>query len=85
MVLKKGLHAVKNTTGKVLETMTALATTAFGLVAALAWNDAIQTVFKTYFGEQSGLVAKLWYATVVTFLVVVITLWLGMLAKKKAE
>jgi hypothetical protein len=39
-----------------------LATTTFGLVAALAWNDDIQSILKTYFGEQQGLIAKIWYA-----------------------
>ena len=36
---------------EVLEKTLQLATAAFGLVAALAWNDAIQTLFTRLFGE----------------------------------
>ena len=84
-VAKQTVHLVQETKNKVLETITALATTAFGLVAALAWNDAIQSIFKTYFGEQQGLVAKLWYALLVTLIVVLVTLWLGKLAGAKKK
>ncbi len=84
-IAKKSVVVVKDTTNQVLEKITMLATSAFGLVAALAWNDAIQAVFKTYFGEQSTLMAKVWYAFLVTIIVVVITLWLGALAKKDEE
>jgi hypothetical protein len=84
-VAQKSVQILHETKNKVLETITALATTAFGLVAALAWNDAIQTIFKTYLGEQQGLLAKLWYAVLVTFIVVLITFWLGKLASTKKK
>jgi len=50
-----------------------LMTSAFALVAALAWNDAIQMTFKQIFGDLSGLWAKYLYALVVTGIVV----WIG--------
>jgi len=84
-ISKQTVQLVQETKNKVLETITALATTAFGLVAALAWNDAIQSIFKTYFGEQQGLIAKIWYAVLVTIIVVLITLWLGKLAAIKKK
>lgn len=62
---------------QVLEKLSALATAAFGLVAALAWNDAIQSLFKVLFGEQSTLIAKFVYALLVTVVVVAVTLKLG--------
>jgi len=34
----------------VIEKLAALITAAFGLVAALAWNTAIQEIFKRIFG-----------------------------------
>ena len=37
--------------GAVIEKMAALITAAFGLVAALAWNDAIKAIFKAVFGS----------------------------------
>ncbi len=36
----------------VIDKMAALITAAFGLVAALAWNCAIQALFREYFGTQ---------------------------------
>lgn len=63
---------------KTLELMTA----AFSLVAALAWNDAIQSVFVKIFGPQSSMVAKLIYAVAVTVLVVFIGFKLAAVTKK---
>ncbi len=40
---------------EVLDNIAALITAAFGLVAALAWNEAIQEIFRLVFGDQSGL------------------------------
>jgi hypothetical protein len=40
------------------------------LVAALAWNDAIQTLFQQYLGSVGGaLAAKIFYAVLVTVIV----------------
>ena len=69
----------------IVEQMTTLMSAAFGLIAALAWNDAIQTLFKTLFGEQSGLVAKFVYAGAVSVVVVFITLRVGRLQKTLKE
>ena len=46
----------------VIEKLAALITAAFGLVAAIAWNTAIQEIFKYFFGEQSSIPAMLGYA-----------------------
>jgi hypothetical protein len=62
---------------EVLETTLQLATVAFGLVAALAWNDAIQTLFTTVLGEAAGVTAKFLYAALVTVVVVFTTVRLG--------
>lgn len=64
---------------QVLEKLSTLAATAFGLVAALAWNDAIQSLFRRFFGEQASLIAKFVYALVVTVLVVAVTIHIGKL------
>jgi hypothetical protein len=69
---------------EVLTTTLQLATTAFGLVAALAWNDAIQTLFATVFGEAGDLAAKFLYALLVTAIVVLITIRLGKLKERVA-
>ncbi len=67
---------------EVLEKLVALATAAFGLVAALAWNDAVQELFKTLFPIQGNLIAKFGYAAIVTIIVVVATMYLGRLTEK---
>ncbi len=40
---------------EVLDKMVQLVTAAFGLVAALAWNEAIQGLFTLIFGEAGDL------------------------------
>ena len=67
---------------EVIEKISALITAAFGLVAALAWNGAIQELFKLVFGPQSTLVAMLVYAIVVTIVAVLATIWIGRAAAK---
>ena len=37
---------------ELVEKLPALITAAFGLVAALAWNSAIQNLFNQFFGES---------------------------------
>jgi hypothetical protein len=39
---------------EILDKFAALVTAAFGLVAALAWNDAIKAVFKEVFGTADA-------------------------------
>jgi len=65
-----------------LKTMIQLATTAFGLVTALAWNEAIKALFSEIFGTTSGIVSLFVYAIVVTVIVVYVTRKLGRLAEK---
>jgi len=65
-----------------LKTMVTLATTAFGLVAALAWNSAITELFKKVFGEASGIASLFVYAVIVTIIAVIVTSKLGKLAEK---
>ena len=59
-----------------------LITAAFGLVAALAWNEAIQEIFRLIFGDQSGVSAMIFYAVVVTIIAVIVTIWIGRVAEK---
>jgi len=73
---------------EIVEKMAALVTVAFGLVAALAWNGAIQAIFKKAFGTAEGIVPMLVYAVVVTLIAVVATIWVGKAsakAKKKEQ
>lgn len=54
----------------ILKRTSELMTAALSLVAALAWNDAIQSLFKLIFGEAASLIAKFIYAVAITVLVV---------------
>ena len=57
-------------TGEILDKFFQLTTTALGLVAALAWNDAIQTIFQQFLGSAGGALAtKIFYAVLVTIIV----------------
>ena len=72
---------------EILEKISTLATAGFGLVAALAWNDAIQALFTQWFpAPGEGILTKLSYALLITILVVLVTIQLGRtvnLAKNK--
>jgi hypothetical protein len=73
-----------------VEKIVTLMTGAMGLVAALAWNDAIRKLFERVFGTQgSGDVTAMFiYAAVVTAAVVLVTYRLTRIVervKKKKE
>ena len=75
-------------TAEVLDKFSALITTALGLVAALAWNTAIQSLFTQIFGGAGGkLAGQFFYAILVTVVVIFATIYVGRAAEraKKAE
>ena len=70
-------------TAEVLDKFSALITTALGLVAALAWNTAIQNPFNILFGQVGGkLVGQFFYAIHVTFVVIFATIYVGRAAER---
>ena len=69
-------------TSDVLDKIVQLMTAAFGLVAAQAWNTAIQELFDAVFPQTGDLLAKFLYAVVVTAVVVYVTVRLGRLAER---
>jgi hypothetical protein len=58
--------------GRFLKKTSTLMMAAFGFVAALAWNDAIQSLFKTFIGEINQVWAKFIYAVIVTLILVIV-------------
>jgi hypothetical protein len=62
---------------EVLTQIAALLTAAFGLIAALAWNGAIQALFKQIFGTADSLAAQMSYAIIVTIIAVIVTIWIA--------
>ena len=65
-----------------LATMISLATAAFGVVAALAWNEFITELVKAYLPAGSGLIGLFVYAVVITVMAVMVITWLGRLAQR---
>jgi hypothetical protein len=62
-----------------------LLTGALGLIAALAWNEAVKDLFAKVFGTASGLVAKFGYAIIVTVVVVWLTMRLAKLGAQDED
>ena len=67
-----------------LGTMIALATVAFGLLAAGAWNKFIADLIAIFLKPGSGVFAELIYAVLVTVIAIVVIQWLGKLAERDA-
>lgn len=74
--------AAKETTKMILQSMITLASAALGLVAALAWNDAIKETMTQFLGGDDSLGAKYTYAILVTLIAVAVVLVLARTAAK---
>jgi hypothetical protein len=64
-----------------IQTMIALASASLGLVAALAWNEAIKATL-AMLGLGDSLAGLYAYAIVATVLAIVVLVWLGKLAAR---
>lgn len=68
---------------EVADKLVFLVTGAFGFVAALAWNDAVKSLF-----AEGGLLhlmsaGGIWiYAVVITFIAVFVTIWVSRVASR---
>lgn len=71
---------------EIVTQMLTLATSGFGLVAALAWNSLIQEFINNYikkwFPDGSGIASLLLYALAVTILAVLVTLQLSKIKER---
>lgn len=70
---------------ELLTQMVTLSTSAFGLAAALAWNDTIQQAVKDFIEPSlpgSGILSRFIYAVLVTVLGVLITYQLSRIASR---
>jgi len=64
-----------------IQTMIALASASLGLVAALAWNEAIKATL-AQLGLGDDLAGLYTYAILATVLAIVVLIWLGKLAAR---
>lgn len=70
---------------ELLEQMLTLSTAAFGLVAALAWNEAIKSFVDQYIAPyfpDSAIYYKFFYALFITIVAVIVTYQLSQLNAK---
>ena len=67
------IEEIKKTNKEIKEKTATLMLAAFALVAALAWNDAVQTLFNIFFPENNGVIGKFIYAIIITVVVVIIS------------
>ena len=71
---------------EIAKQMLTLATSGFGLVAALAWNSLIQEVvnnyIKVYLPGDAGLISLIIYAVIITIVAVFVTVQLSSLVEK---
>jgi hypothetical protein len=65
-------------------TMISLATVAFGLIAAGAWNKFITDLIGLFLKPGSGVVAELVYAVIITIVAILVVQNLGKLAEREA-
>lgn len=71
---------------EVARQMLTLATSGFGVVAALAWNSVIQELVNNYIKKlipgNSGIVSLFLYAVIVSLLAILVTLELSKIMEK---
>jgi len=69
--------------------MVALSTAGFGLVAALAWNEAVQAFVNDYLNKYlsvgSGIISKFIYAVIITVFAVIVTFQLSRLSGEEEK
>ena len=64
-----------------IQTMIALASVSLGLVAALAWNEAIKATL-AMLGLADDLAGLYTYAVLATLIAVIVLVWLGRMAAR---
>ena len=68
--------------GELIDKLAAMITAAFGLVAALAWNETIKAIFLNIFGTQETIWSWVVYAVIVTVIAIFVTLRIAKIAAK---
>jgi len=79
----KPLKEIEETKREFTEKTVTLILGGFGLVAALAWNEAIKSLFETFFEKSNAILGKFIYAIIITIIVVIVSMRLKKIAEKK--
>lgn len=81
--IKNKIDKLNKINKEVTEKMFGYILTAFGLVAGLAWNDAIKSLIEYFFPlQRNGIWAKFFYAFIFTVIVVMVSLYVAKIFKK---
>lgn len=81
--IKEEIHSVRK---EVKDKTIGYIVTALGLVAGLAWNDAIKSLIEFYFPlSGQGIWAKLIYAGLLTLVIVLISVYLVKIFNKEKK
>lgn len=67
------------------KTISTMLTSAFGLVAALAWNDLIKRIIDHYISPGSDIISQIIYVLIITTLLVVVTVELAKISERFKE
>jgi uncharacterized membrane protein len=79
---RRTIRKVRKTSTAVQKKTITLILGGFGLVAALAWNEAIKSLFETLFKNKGSLIGKFTYAAIVTMIVVIVSMQMQKLSRK---
>lgn len=74
--------ATKQFAQLIIQSLITLASASLGLVAALAWNDAIKATIKKFFESDDSLAGLYTYAILATLTAVIVVLVLARVAAK---
>ena len=78
-------RTVKEMQLELFKSFSTMIISAFGLVAALAWNELVKTWIQKYVSPQGTLRSQLIYAVAITLLAGVVAWQLGRIAKKLTQ
>ncbi len=79
---EKKSNAALEQTRVLLQTMITLASAAFGLIVALAWNEAIKELMERVLGKADDLTGLFIYAVLATIVAVLVVMLLGRAAAR---
>lgn len=81
-ITAKAIEEIKKTQREIREKTITLILGGFGLVAALAWNEAIKSLFEILLKRNDQLIGKFIYAIIITLIVVIVSIQLNKISGK---
>lgn len=90
MALEKNIQKIKKQgeelKGEIQEKVISYVGAGFGVIASLAWNEAIKAMIEYFFPlKQDTILAKFLYAAIMTLVLIFVTMYLVRVFKKENE